>query len=81
MYINWDAERYGEKLTANQTGRNENVEARLQKWFPPAKLGPTGKPAIVVDMHGRIICWYLPKILPSKIQVSGLYTVYALPIN
>jgi hypothetical protein len=55
------------------------AEDELAATFPPINLRQyTGKeepsiltsPAVVVDRHDRILCWYLPGILTQKRTVS-----------
>jgi hypothetical protein len=48
-----------------------NTVALLQKRYPP--FTPTlqlNEAATIVDMHGRIVVWYLPDILTTERQVG-----------
>lgn len=64
----------------HSTMRAEHHEEDLLMQFPPLipaaeVIGRTSalplvkEPAVFTDMHGRILAWSLPEILPHRIQV------------
>jgi hypothetical protein len=67
----FDAQRYDMKLPKQPTGRHESKEAL---WIVEDEYdGGTllTKPSIIVDMHGRIIVWFLPYALSRERQVRS----------
>ena len=69
----WDAVRYCNRLSIKDNGRNEVKEAAILKAYPPPS-GTSEKimdtPSIIVDMHGVILAWGLPGVLPMHRQAS-----------
>ena len=66
----WDAQRYDLKLPKKPTGQNDLKEA---SWVVEGDSdGHTllTEPSIVIDMHERIVVWFLPYALSSERQVS-----------
>jgi hypothetical protein len=75
--IKMDIERFADHIK-NYKASNEqqivNNLARLEKFYMLGKEQPVLKePAVVVDCHGRIVCWYLPMIL-SKCRLVSVYS-------
>jgi hypothetical protein len=67
----FDAQRYDMKLPKKPTGQHPGKEAL---WIVEDEYdGGTllTKPSIVVDMHGRIIVWFLPYALSRERQVRS----------
>lgn len=59
--VDWDYNRFSESRKKRETG----------KFFAPANLGIITKPATVVDIHGKILLWYLPSLLlPYRVVCS-----------
>ncbi|GBE83994.1 hypothetical protein SCP_0510530 [Sparassis crispa] len=79
--LQWDINRYCDSLSIQPTGQNEVLEAELERKWPP----PFGEseihidqPATLVDMHGRILAWILPKVLIPDRQTKMLQATRAL---
>ncbi|KAI6014625.1 hypothetical protein EDC04DRAFT_2608977 [Pisolithus marmoratus] len=51
----WDIDRFAEPM--------RNV-ADKTKYFPYPQWGHISDPAMVLDVHGRVLVWYLPGIIP-----------------
>jgi hypothetical protein len=71
VVIPWDVERYASRLPKldkqpNTQGTVEKLASRYPPLHPDVHLTD---PAIIVDMHGRIIAWYLPNIIVPPRQV------------
>lgn len=63
--VNWDYDRFAESGQQKRESGN---------FFPPTNLGTVTKPATVVDIHGKIILWYLPSLLlPYRVVRSTTY--------
>jgi hypothetical protein len=43
-------------------GDTSAEDARLSKYFQLLELGQADMPTLVLDIHGRIMVWYLPRI-------------------
>jgi len=72
VHINWDIDRYASRMggvTANQH------EAALQEEYPPMHEPPQvySDPLTLVNVHGRILTWYLPGLLSKERQVVHQY--------
>lgn len=50
---NWDYDRFAQSPAKRET----------TKYFSEVHLGFITKPSILVDIHGKIILWYLPGLL------------------
>ena len=72
--IPWDAVRYCDRLTIRENGQNAEREGIIQTAYPPppTKSVVQHRPTVVIDMHGVILAWYLPDVLPEKRQVYTL---------
>ena len=73
VFIPWDVDRYAERLSKRSTGHNEKEEDKLSERFPPPpdlKGKVFDKPIILLDLHSRILAWYVPEALTKKRQVS-----------
>ena len=80
--MNWDADRYSDHV-GKSNGLNSNAELKLMRAFPPLlpvdevlrreaeqkQLPIISNPCIVTDMHGNILLWSLPSVLPKRLQV------------
>jgi hypothetical protein len=64
-----DADRYGErvKMTVSKDNKESKSDAQLAKFFDRENVGTIEEPAVVVDLHGRILMWYLPDILGAQV--------------
>lgn len=72
--VAWDAEHYSDLLTPAERGTNDTRENAFKDQFPPPEVlgdGPITKtePTTAIDIHGRIILWYLPKALTDERKV------------
>jgi hypothetical protein len=57
----WDYERFAESDKKRESG----------KFFPEVHLGSVTEPMTLVDMHGKILMWYLPGLLlPHRVVRS-----------
>jgi hypothetical protein len=65
----WDADRYAEavKNTIEKEGEESSSNEKLAAHFLQAELGVIGDPAVVTDMFGKILIWYLPGIFPHRV--------------
>jgi hypothetical protein len=64
--VNWDVDRFTSKVNAGIFVDNERLDNELvwlRKYFELPRLGRSDEPATIVDLHGRILVWYLPDIL------------------
>ncbi|KAI6023248.1 hypothetical protein BKA83DRAFT_4493390 [Pisolithus microcarpus] len=66
----WDIDRFSEPL--------RNV-ADKTKYFPYPQWGHLSDPATVLDVHGRVLVWYLPGIMPPA-RVEHLNKIH-LPLK
>lgn len=70
----FDIDRLGDKVK-NTRVQDEDAahlsEDRLSKFFSPTMFGVIDYPSTVVDVHGRVILWYLPDIVAPFRIVSG----------
>jgi hypothetical protein len=73
--LEWDFDRYVKSKQKQKT----------EKYFTGANLGLIAKPTTVVDLHGKILMWYLPGLLlPHRVvrstaparNLSFLLTLY-----
>ena len=70
----WDVDRYADRLTRRNDGKNANIEMNLQARYPPMypeKRFETN-PMVVTDQHQNAILWYLPQVLTRRRQVGYL---------
>lgn len=72
--VSWDAEHYGDFLKRAEMGKNEERESAFKAEFPPPEEFANGRhtataPTTVVDVHGRVIAWYLPDALTDSRKV------------
>lgn len=49
-------------------------DTALDKFFESCKFGLIDKPAVILDIHGVILAWYLPDIISQSRIVSRLDT-------
>jgi hypothetical protein len=76
--IEWDVTRYADKLPLRPANSGTKAalqtEESLNRRYPPrndsASEVPISRPCIIVDMHGIILAWHLPRILKDSRQVS-----------
>lgn len=70
----WDADRYDDAIGIAPTGRNRKVEDALERDWRKVDGHPriVEDPCIIVDMHGRILAWNLPKVLTERRQVGAM---------
>ncbi|KAF8075769.1 hypothetical protein FPV67DRAFT_1664101 [Lyophyllum atratum] len=57
IYLSWDIERYA-----------ETAPAMRPQLFQHRELGHIDAPATIVDRSGIIVLWYLPNVLPRRVQ-------------
>ncbi|KAI6096116.1 hypothetical protein EDD17DRAFT_1767742 [Pisolithus thermaeus] len=56
----WDIDRFAES--------KRNVEDKT-KYFPYPQWGHISDPATILDVHGRVVVWYLPGIMsPARVE-------------
>jgi hypothetical protein len=80
--VEWDADYYGRHIPMKGVG--DRKEDGLQKRYPARvkrvnadanadtdvdRSTSITRPCIIIDMHGRILCWYLPGVLSEGFQV------------
>ena len=72
MNTTWDIEKYIQKISPKNNGRNDEVEAALEKEFPPISDGSViyDKATLILDSQGREISWYLPGAISSHREVG-----------
>jgi hypothetical protein len=63
--IDWDIEEYVHRLP------NKN-SSRFKRDFPDLNLGYQNMPAVIIDSKGRIVIWYLPRLLGKHHTVSAI---------
>lgn len=62
--MNWSVEDFSDQITARNLGLNLPLEDNLlQDFQPPASSDHSNEPRMLVDKNGKILCWYLPKII------------------
>ena len=59
----WDVQQYDLKLLKKLTGQNDSKEASWVVEGDSDGQMVLTKPSIVIDMHKRIIVWFLPYAL------------------
>jgi hypothetical protein len=64
--VNWDYDRFAE---------SERKRCSSGKYFPEVHMGKIIKLTTVVDMHGKILMWYLPGLLLPQRVVSSIAPV------
>jgi len=71
VIVPWDIARYSQRLPKVQrgSGMQATIEGQWDRYPPFHPQVLLTDPAIVVDMHGRIIAWYLPDVLTRERQV------------
>lgn len=77
--LEWDADRYSQKVKGTpKPGHISQNESDLSKYFKPYQLGRFQKvPKTVVDLHGKILLWYLPDIFqPRVVWMLSLHCCY-----
>lgn len=82
MQVDWDIDLYATTVRGKKSGsstRSNIGSQRFPKLFEGIIEDPISldKPAIITDKHDRIICWYLPQILPPVLQVCSCAIVVA----
>jgi hypothetical protein len=79
--VDWDVERFLDRIKTTQIQLDNiedepaRLEERLRKFFPESERNKLSQPTVVVDVHGRILLWYLPSILAIS-QVVQLRPFY-----
>ncbi|KII83082.1 hypothetical protein PLICRDRAFT_119852 [Plicaturopsis crispa FD-325 SS-3] len=70
VQLPWDAEHYNTHLGARPSGQQYKKEASLQSRYPALRLseGVIDQPITVVDIHGVILLWYMPRALTASRQ-------------
>jgi hypothetical protein len=81
--VPWDVDRYRDRITIKQSGRNSRVEDKLAEAFPPpfkdgSRLRLQEAAAVLHDRHGNILVWYMPGAFGTNRQVNGKPV---LPVN
>ena len=67
----WDAQRYDLKLPKKLTGQNDVKEASWTVEGDSDGQSLLTEPSIVIDMHERIVVWFLPYALSRERQVRA----------
>jgi hypothetical protein len=65
--MNWSVEEYLEGLKKGGKG----LEETLLQNFPPGETELITVPAVILDRNGKILLWYLPRLLGRERQVSN----------
>jgi hypothetical protein len=73
--MEWDVERLADHVRTRRAAGLEPreelmMEENLRIFFPQAEPKLSSEPSTVIDMHGNILVWYLPRILGSGRIVS-----------
>ena len=68
----WDAQRYDLKLPKKPTGRHDVKEASWTVEGDSDGQSLLRELSIVIDMHERIVVWFLPYALSRERQVRAL---------
>lgn len=71
MSVAFDIDRLADKVKSHRVDQDP-LNANLRKFFHPTSLGDIDDTCTVVDIHGRVILWFLPDILFPFRVVSGL---------
>ena len=70
--VSWDADWYVGHLSIRQSGYNGSTEAKLAKCYPvdAQNVGRImSESAIIHDLNGKILLWYLLEVLEAGQQV------------
>jgi hypothetical protein len=67
VYIPWDVAEYAAKCVF--APEKERIKNRQD--FPPVYLGTRNQPMTIIDCRGRIVLWYLPKLLSALHRVRA----------
>lgn len=68
----WNIEDYAKEVSVGNLGRNEEVEEKLIKMFPPHTINKyCVEPLVVLDNQNNVVAWYLPGIIRRSRQVGG----------
>jgi hypothetical protein len=62
----WDVERYADHVKNSRVTEDGGLSAhdvKLQKFFKQSSFGNIDVPAVICDMHGKIVTWCLPDII------------------
>jgi hypothetical protein len=67
--VNIDGNRLGEsvKMTLEDFDETSKSNEALANFFPTIRLGTLREPAIIIDIHGQILIWYLPGIMMHRL--------------
>ena len=71
--VEWDFDRYSDSAKPSCTRTKEadsSFKVSADTCHVPLSLGEITEPATLVDVHGRILVWYLPGILTDRRVVS-----------
>lgn len=78
VQFGWDVDQYFQACRSTYK-RGVVKKSRIQALFPPfpPKFDVViDFPAVFIDRHFRIICWYLPEVLSEMLQVRE----YNIPV-
>ena len=70
VVADWDFDRFSEAVKIGIRGEMGRIKQQtsLRARFNMPKMGEIDTPATIVDRHGKIMVWYLPKVfLPGRI--------------
>ncbi|GJE93296.1 hypothetical protein PsYK624_094550 [Phanerochaete sordida] len=75
--VDWDAEEYTDILHRNELGSSETRESMFRDVFLPPEefrhgLTSMTEPMTIIDIHDRILLWYLPNALTKGCQTKLL---------
>lgn len=76
-----DAQRCDRYLPKKPTGRSDAEEDRIETRYPidpEYKDGIITEPTLIIDIHGKILAWYLPGALSQARQVSIIASYFYL---
>ena len=73
VHTEWDVTRYAEHTKIVKVNLDGDIleSVKMAKYFTQAQFGNIELPATILDLHGRILAWYLPDILSKKRVVSS----------
>jgi hypothetical protein len=66
--LKWDADRYADFVKGtNIAGTMSEKEKNAANYFERTTLGKIHTPTTILDLHGKILLWYLPGILSPRV--------------
>lgn len=75
--MDWEVTRFADKVKNTHVDENKEALAnlRLPIYFRQAHFGKLTNPATIVDMHGKVMVWALPRVLhPRRLVKKTMLT-------